>query len=312
MLPVVIGVVFIVFTISHFAGDPVLTMLGDNYTQEQYDAVEHQLGLDRPFFVQFFDYVVNIVTQFDLGTSYLTRQDVREEVLIRMPISLKLAFLSMAFSIAVGAPLGVISAVRQYSKLDYTVTVSAMLCASMPGFWVGLMLIIIFSLNLGIVPASGIETWKHWILPCIAIGMMPIASICRMTRSTMLEVIRQDYIRTARSKGVSELKVIWSHALKNVAIPVITLIGTMISVTIGNSVVIESVFTVPGLGSYIVSAIYAKDYNCVVGAVFVFALVICVINLIIDVVYGYIDPRIKAQYIAAGKKMKKPVSKATT
>ena len=305
MIPVLLGVLLIVFIINRISGDPVAQKLQADYTQEQYDAVKASMGLDKSYPIQFFNYVWGVITRLDLGNSYFTNRSVWEEVRVRLPLSLQLACFSMVIAIIIGVVFGIISAVKQYSALDYSATIIAMICASMPSFWVGMVLMLIFSVTLKWFPATGLGTWKHWILPCIAIGLAPIASICRMTRTTMLEVIRQDYVRTARSKGLSNTKVIFDHALKNCAIPIITVVGLFLSVTIGNSVVVESVFAIPGLGSYIVNSINARDFPNVQGAVLVFSIVVCLMSLIMDVAYGLVDPRIRAQYSAKNIKTKK-------
>lgn len=308
MIPVLLGVVFIVFTINHFSpGDPVVSLLGSNYTQEQYDAKEAELGLDKPFFTQFFNYVKGIVTKFDLGTSYQTKRPVRDEILERFPVTLKLGLIGMLITVIVGVPFGIISATRQYSKMDYGVTIVSLFFASMPSFWMGLMAILIFSLNLQWLPATGLDTWKHWILPALTIGLSPVATVTRITRSSMLDVVRQDYIRTARSKGLTEYRVIVKHALRNALIPVVTIVGMQLGLVMAGSVVIEAIFAIPGLGSLMMAAINAKNYPIIQGSVLLLSLSICVMNLIVDLVYGFIDPRIKAQYSAPKGKRKKLV-----
>ena len=302
MIPVMLGVLLFVFIVSRLSGDPVAGMLGENYTPEQYEEMRAHLGLDKPYLVQFYEYVRGVVTEFDLGASFRYKRPVIDEVRARLPLSIYIAMIAMGWSVAVGTLVGIISAVRQYSGLDYSATVIAMICASMPSFWFGMMLMLLFSLKLGLVPATGIASWRSFILPCITIGLSSVASFCRMTRSTMLEVIRQDYIRTARSKGLSEIKVIMGHALQNSAIPIVTLLGVQMNLAIGNSVVIENVFSIPGLGSYMIEAINGKDYPCVQGAVLVFSMVVCFINLGVDILYGVIDPRIRTRYTGSSLK----------
>ena len=306
MLLVLLGIMLFVFIISRVSGDPVPNLLGDTYTQEEYDAMRTKLGLDKPILIQFYENVKGIVTEFDLGTSYTFKNPVREEVAVRFPLSLQLAVISMAWALPVGVLLGIISAIRQYKPEDYTLTTLAMLCASMPSFWVGLMLMLLFSLTLKLVPATGLASWKSYILPCVAMGLHPVANFCRMTRSTMLEVIRQDYIRTARAKGLSQFKVIINHALQNSAIPLVTLLGTQISIAIGNAAVVEQVFNIPGLGSYMIYGITMGDYPIVQGSVLVFSMMVCILNLIIDILYGVIDPRIKAKYTNTRIKLQFP------
>ena len=296
MIPVLFGVIVIVFAINKVSGDPVAALLSPDATAEQYAEKRVELGLDKPLVVQLVNYIKGIVTRLDLGISYKTGRPVNREVLERFPTSMKLAVMSILFSVAIGVPFGVISAIRQYSAIDYSVTVIAMFFASMPGFWLGLMLIIIFSSKLNWLPASGLDSLKHWILPSLALGMSPIATICRTTRSSMLDVIRQDYIRTARAKGLTDFTVIRRHALKNALIPVLTVIGIQTGFVFGSSMVIEAVFSVPGLGSLMMTAISQKNFTVIQGSVLFLSLTISVLNLLVDVLYGFVDPRIKAQY----------------
>ena len=249
MIPVLLGVLLIVFTISHFMpGDPVISVLGTEFTEEEYVAKKHEMGLDKSYFEQFFNYVYKLVTRGDLGTSYATSQPVANEIHNRIWISLAIGVLGLLVTALIGIPFGILSATKQYSVWDYSVTVAAMFFASVPGFWLALMMMIVFALKLRWLPASGITTWKHYIMPVLCNAMMSVASTTRMTRSSMLECIRQDYIRTARAKGLKESAVIWKHALKNALIPVITMIGGQMSMLIGGSVIVESIYNIPGMG----------------------------------------------------------------
>ena len=309
--PVLFGVLLIVFTINYLTpGDPVVAVIGIDYTQEQYDAMEAQLGLDKPYLVQFFDYVKGVVTKFDLGTSYTNQRPVSEQILERMPLTLELGTIGIVIAIILGIPFGIISATKQYSLVDYSVTIFSLFFASMPNFWLALMLIIIFSLKLGWFPATGAATWKGWILPCITLGLAPISTIARQTRSSMLEVIRQDYITTARAKGQTEHRIIWKHALGNAMIPIITVVGFMVSTIVGGSVIIENIFNFPGLGALMMTAVTNKDYPMIQGTVLVISVFVCFINLLVDIIYGFVDPRIKAQYLSGGKTRKKSKGKA--
>ena len=270
-----------------------------------------QLGVDQPFFVQFFNYIKNIVTKFDLGTSYSSKRAVLTEIGARFPVTMKLGLLGILITVGLGIPFGVISAVKQYSALDYTVTAFALVFASMPPFWIGLVLMIFFSLQLGILPSSGIDGgWTSWILPALTIGLSPVASVCRMTRSSMLDVVREDYIRTARAKGLKESKIITHHVLKNGLIPVVTVVGVHLGGVVAGSVVVESVFSIPGMGNMVMQAINTNDYPLIQGSVLVMAFCVCVINLLTDLVYGFIDPRIKAQYAPAKRKKKETAAPA--
>jgi peptide/nickel transport system permease protein len=296
MIPVILGILLIVFAINRMSGDPVVMLLGGEATEEEYAQERHRLGLDEPLPVQFFQYVKGIVIQFDLGTSFVSRRPVSEQIIVRLPTTLALVMISLLISSVVGVSLGVASALNQNTKIDYILTVSALIVASLPSFWFALMLILIFSVNLGILPATGLETWKSWILPCIVLGLGPVSNLCRTARSSMLEVIRQDFIRTAKSKGISDNKVIFKHALKNALFPVITVFGIIASFSIGGQVVVETIFTIPGIGAYMMEAILNRDYPVVQGTVVVLSLMICVINLLVDIAYGFADPRIRMRY----------------
>lgn len=304
MLLVMFCVVLFVFILGRVAGDPVATLLGEGYTQEQYDAMEKEMGLDKPYPVQFFNYIKGIILHFDLGTSYQTRTPVIDAIKLRFPISLRIAIFTMLWSIPVGVLVGIISAIKQYSKLDMTLTTSAMILAALPNFWSALMLMILLSLNLKLLPATGLESWTGYIMPCIALGLRRVAIFCRMTRSTMLGVMRSDYVRTARSKGLDEKVVIFKHMLPNAAIPVIAMLTNSFEIVIGGSAVIENIFRIPGLGSYLIYSINTGDYPAVQGAVLVLSLVVCVLNFLTDLCYAAIDPRIKAKYKNSGSTRK--------
>lgn len=307
IIPVMLGVVLIVFTIDRFSpGDPVAAELGGTYTQEQYDAKKAELGLDRPFVVQFVDYVGGIVLRGDLGESFHTGLSVSKSIADRFPVTLKLAIISILIAIGCGIPFGVISATRQNTILDRVVTVFSLVFAAMPGFWLALMLMIMFAINVKWFPASYVADmgWKSWVLPSLASGLSFIATITRMTRSSMLDVVRQDYITTARAKGQKEGVVITKHALRNALIPIITTVGFQFGILIAGSVVVETIFNMQGLGSLMMTAINNKDYPIIEGCVLVLSALICIINLLTDLAYGFADPRIMAQY-SGGKKKKK-------
>ena len=315
IIPVVLGVLLIVFSVMRMApGDPAMAALGNRYTEEQYEAKKEELGLDRPFLVQFADYVVGVVTRFDLGTSYKSNRSVNTEILERLPVTLRLGLTGIVITVVLGVPLGILAAVKQYSIGDYIATVLSLIMASMPSFWLGLMLIIIFALQLQWLPASmpsiAAASAKYWVLPAITIGLPPVASVLRFTRSTMLDVVRQDYIRTARSKGLSEKVVIFKHALRNALLPIITFVGIMLGGTVAGSVVIESIFSIPGIGSLVTTAVSNQDYPIIQGCVLVLSILICLINLVIDVVYGFVDPRIMSMYTSGKKKDRKKHAEA--
>ena len=312
MIPVLLGVLFIVFTINHFGpGDPVASLLGGNYTQEQYDAKEKELGLDKPFLTQFVDYVVGIVTELDLGSSYQTYRPVRDEILERFPTTLLLGMLGVLLTVVVGVPFGIISATKQYSVLDYIVTIVSLIFASIPSFWMAMMFQLTLSHKMGLLPATYTAgSAVSMILPVLTLGLSPVATVTRMTRSSMLDVIRQDYIRTARAKGLSERDVIWKHALKNALIPVITVVGMQLGSIIAGSVVVEAIFSIPGLGSLLMNAINNRNYPVIQGSVLFMSIFISLMNLLVDLIYGFVDPRIKAQYGGGKKKAAKKAEPA--
>lgn len=297
MIPVVLGVSFIVFTIMAITpGDPGSIILGAGAVQEDIDALNHELGYDQPFFSRYFMYIKDVVTKFNFGTSYYTKQDVRLMIASKIPFSFAVAFNAILFSVIVGIPLGVLSAVKQYSLLDSIPTFMAMMLASAPGFLIGMVLMLIFSLHLGWLPTTGVETAKHYILPMLALGLPYAGRQLRFTRSSMLETIRQDYIRTVRAKGAPERRVIWGHAMRNALMPVITVVGNNFGGLLGGAVVVETLFTIPGLGSYIVDSIKQKDVPSVMGGTMALATMFAFIMLAVDLLYALVDPRIRAKY----------------
>lgn len=296
-IPVLLGVILIVFTIiSLTPGEPARLILGVYAEQEAIDAFNEEHGLNDPFPERLFNYVKDIVTELDFGRSYRTNKPVFEVILGRFPVTLKLATLSILFSSIVGISLGVISAVKQYSVLDTVSTITAMTFASVPAFWLGMMLILAFALKLHILPSNGIDSWRSYILPIITLVVSGAAGLLRMTRSAMLETVRQDYIRTARAKGASERDVVVKHALKNALLPVVTSLGMSFGMSLGGAVVIESVFSIQGVGTLVVDAIRDKDFPLVLASILFLAAMFCLVMLLVDLAYAFIDPRIKAKY----------------
>ncbi len=297
LLPVLLGVLLIIFILSEITpGDAARQLAGEFASEEDVQAIREELGLNRPFLERFFSYLTGLVTRGDLGVSYQTGQPVIQEIADRFPTTLLLALVSMLFSILIGIPTGIISAIRQYSWIDSTSMVVALVGVSMPNFWQGLLNIIVFSIWLGWLPASGFYGWQYWILPAVTIGTSSAAMITRMTRSSMLEVIHQDYIRTARAKGQKENVIIIKHALKNALIPIVTVVGIQFGGLLGGAVLTETVFAIPGLGKFMVDAIKARNYPVVQGGVLVLAVIFSVVNLLVDILYSYIDPRLKSMY----------------
>lgn len=297
LIPVIIGVTFIIFTMMYLTpGDPAKIMLGESAKAEDVARLREELGLNKPYLVQFGNYVKKAVLEQDIGRSYITKRPVTTEVMGRFPVTLKLAAFSILIAVAIGIPIGIVSATKQYSLFDNISMVVALLGVSMPNFWQGLLLILLFSVTLGWLPASGFSSFKHMILPAVTIGTSTAAVITRMTRSSMLEVIRQDYIRTARAKGQVESKVVNRHALKNALIPIITVVGLQFGYLLGGAVLTESIFAVPGVGRLMVDSIKTRDFPVVQGAVLFIAITFSIVNLFVDIMYAYVDPRIRSQY----------------
>lgn len=306
LIPVLIGVVTIVFILNQLMpGDPARMLAGEGASEEAVEQLREEMGLNRPLLVQYFDYLFGIFTQGDLGTSYKTGEPVLKEVLDRMPTTLVLAGISTLIAVGIGIPLGIAAATWQNSVIDYLSSCLSFIGVSMPNFWQGLMNILLFSVYLGWLPSSGFYGPEYWVLPCLTVGTSTMATITRTTRSSMLEVIRQDYIRTARAKGLSEYNVIVKHALSNALIPIVTIVGLEFGSLLGGAVLTETVFAIPGIGKYMVDAITNRNYPVIMGGVVILAFIFSVCNLVIDVLYAYIDPRMKSQY---GTKKRKRVT----
>ena len=297
LIPVLLGISFIIFAIMSFTpGDPARMKLGDAASEEQVMALREEMGLNDNFFVQYLRYIKNAL-HGDFGKSYRNNISVFDEILARFPNTLRLAFWGIVISVSIGIPVGVISAVKQYSVIDHISTVAALLMTSLPSFWLGLMMMLLFANKLGWLPATGADTWKNFIMPSVAVAATSLATLIRMTRSTMLEVIRQDYIRTARAKGASEKTVVFKHALRNALLPVVTVIGINFGSLLGGAMIAETVFAIPGLGSLMIASVRAKDTPCVMASVLFVAIAVGLTNLLVDILYAYIDPRIKSQYV---------------
>lgn len=311
MIPVLLGVMIVVFTIMYITpGDPARMILGDAAQQEAVDQLREELGLNDPYIVQLGRYLKDVIFHLDLGESYSTGKSVFGEIAQRFPTTLTLASLSVGIAVLVGVSMGIISATKQYSIFDKLATSVSLLGVSMPTFWAGLMAVIIFAVQLRWLPPSGSYGPEYWVLPSLVLGLHCSATIMRMTRSSMLEVIRQDYIRTARAKGQKESVVIVYHALKNAMIPVATVIGMQFGGLLGGSILIESIFAIPGLGKFIIDSINTRDNPVVQGGVLLLALSFSIVNLLVDILYSYLDPRIKSQYKVFKKKKKGAASDA--
>lgn len=297
MIPVVIGITFLVFMIMQLApGDPVRMILGDSAEPEAIEAMREEMGLNDPVLVQYGRYMVDLL-HGDMGTSYTNQRPVAQEVFSRVPATFELALVSAVVSILIAIPLGVIAAVKQNTLFDNLSMVVSLVGISMPAFWLALMLMLVFSLRLGWFPVQGNgDGWRSFVLPSISIGFMNMAAIARTTRSSMLETIRQDYIRTARSKGITEGEVIMHHAFGNALIPTITVVGVQLGGLLGGAVLTETVFAWPGLGRLMVQAVNGRDVPVVMGCIVILSIGFSIVNLIVDLAYGFIDPRVRTMY----------------
>ena len=296
LIPVLIGVTFLVyFIISLSPGDTAAMLAGEDADAATIEALRHELGLDQPVIVQYARYMLNLL-QGDMGNSYKTGRPVTSVIVSCFPNTAKLAFWSILVAVGIALPIGIISATKQYSMFDNVGMVVALIGVATPNFWLGLMMIILFSLNLGWLPSGGSNGWKSYIMPAITLGTGDAALITHMTRSSMLEVIRADYIRTARAKGVPEHKVVYQHALRNALIPVVTAIGLQFGSLLGGATLTETVFAWPGIGRSTVDSIKTKDTTQVLGNIVVLTITFSCVNLLVDILYAFIDPRIKAQY----------------
>jgi len=320
LVPVLLGTSIIAFSLMHLApGDPARTMAGEHASQQTINAIREKYGLDKPLYIQYGIWLSNAL-HGDMGRSIVSNEYVPKEILDRFPNTFELTFCSMILAILVGTVAGIISASKQYSTLDYTFMGIALFGVSMPVFWLGIMLMMIFGVFLRWLPIAGridivisfhritgfyildsiitgnfaalVSTLRHLILPSIALATIPMATIARVTRSSMLEVLRQDFIRTERAKGLSERVVIYKHAVRNAMIPVITVIGLNFGLLLAGAILTETVFSWPGIGRYVVRAVWMRDYPAVQGCVLFFAFVFVIVNLITDIIYVYIDPRI--------------------
>jgi peptide/nickel transport system permease protein len=303
MLPYIVGrvlqailsmlvVISIVFVLARFSGNPVHLLLDVNATQQDLEILTRHLGLDKPLPVQYAMYVKNIAFG-DFGTSILTRRPVTEHIWERLPATVELGVVAMFLSIAIGVPIGVYSAVRRGGALDDAARVFAVLGQSVPAFWLGLMLILLFGVMLGVLPAGGHGGIQHLILPAFTLGYFTSAAIMRLTRSSMLEVLGSDYIKFARLKGLHEQIVLWKHGLKNALLPVITFAVMLFVQFLGGAVVTETVFAWPGLGRLILESITTRDYPIVQAGVLVLSALYLTANLCVDVLYSYLNPRIR-------------------
>jgi peptide/nickel transport system permease protein len=289
------------FMLRAVPGDPIVVMLGPEYTPEAAEALRHKMGLDEPVYVQYLKWAGNVLTG-DLGTSISSPEPVIDTIKIGLPKTLSLAGLSFVLGLVIAVPAGIISALRRNSAVDYAASLIAFLGVSMPGFWLGIILILVFAVRLNWLPAVGystieedgfVEWFKHLLLPALAIGTSYAAILMRFVRAGLLEVLNADYIRTARAKGVAERGVIFRHAMRNAMIPVVTVIGIQLALLLSGAVVVETVFSIRGMGRILVGAIFDKDYPIVQGIILLTTVIFVLANLIVDILYTFLDPRIK-------------------
>jgi peptide/nickel transport system permease protein len=291
-LVVLFGVSFVVFAILHLTGDPALVLLPPDASIEDVRRFREAMGFNDPFLVQYGRFLTGAL-RGDFGQSIRHGEPAFGLVVERMPATFELAGAALLLALCLSIPAGILSAVRRNSPLDYLATVVALFGQSLPTFWLGIMLILLFSVQFHLLPSSGRGTLSHLVLPAVTLGLFTTARITRLTRSGMLEVLDQDYIRTARAKGVGDPPVVWKHALKNAAIPIVTIVGIELGTLLGGSVITETIFAWPGVGRLSVQAIANRDYPVVQAAVFLLASTFVLVNLLVDVVYTYLDPRIR-------------------
>lgn len=297
MIFILLGVSIITFFMMYIVpGDPAeiiaIEQFGVEVSMETIECVRTKYGLDRPVYIQYFHWLTNIL-QGDFGYSYRTDRPVLNEILAKLPATIQLAIAGTILSLTIAIPIGVISATKQYSVIDNLSMTGALIGVSMPNFWLGLLLILFFSLYLGWLPVFGRGGIEHLILPAITLGTGMAAITTRLTRSSMLEVLRQDYITTAKAKGLREKVIIWKHALKNALIPVVTVIGLQFGGLLEGAVIVETIFAWPGVGRLLVDSIFARDFAMVQGCVFFMAIIYMLVNLMVDISYAYLDPRIR-------------------
>ncbi len=294
-IPVILGVILVVFILTTIVpGDPARIMMGQRGDPETIKLIRQEMGLDNPIHIQLFDFYKDVIT-FDLGRSYRNNMTVVQAILNRLPVTATLAIGAMIISVLVGVTLGIISAVKRYTLIDYFSMVFALLGISAPVYFVGLLLVLLFATHLGWIPGTGVGDgeWIYYVLPLVTLGVRPMALIVRLTRSTMLEVVNQDYVTTARAKGLRERVVIIKHALKNALIPVVTIVGLQTASLLSGVMLTETIFSLPGLGRLSIEAVINRDFPIIRGVVLFMALVFVAANLLVDLSYGFFDPRIR-------------------
>lgn len=302
LIPVLMGVLFIVYLILYLTpGDIAQLILGNEYTEEAATLLRAKLGLDKPFLVQYFNYIGTLL-HGSFGTSYFSGEPIINEIAVRLPNTIYILIASVILCVVLSIPIGVQAAVKPNSAFSAFSTIFALLGLATPNFWLGLMLILLFSLHLGWLPSSGLDSFSAILLPAFTVGTGNMAGAMRTTRASMQESIRQDYVRTARAKGLKRRDVIYGHALPNALLPTITVIGMDIGTLIGGTVLTETVFSIPGIGRMMVSSIQQRDTPSVLACILIMSAGVGLASLAVDLVYAMVDPRIKGKYISGGRK----------
>ena len=300
-IPILLAVIFIVFTLLYFApGDITMQILGTQWSPERAAVLKHELGIDLPFFTQFFNYLKGLFTG-NFGISYMTRESVAGMLAVSLPNTIYILLASVTLSVIIAIPMGILAALKPNSFFSGFATVFALIGVSAPAFWIGLLLMLLFSLKLGWLPSSGLESFSSIILPSIVMSLTYLASLSRTTRSSMIEAMRMDYIRTAKAKGVKEKTIVYKHALRNALLPTVSLIGFIIGEMFGGATIVETIFGIPGMGRLLVESVNKRDMNPVLGCVTVMAIGVAIMSILTDVTFAFLDPRIKAQYVSGGK-----------
>ena len=304
-IPILLGISIVVQVLIDVApGDPARQLVGMDPQPGEYEMIREQLRLDDPIYVRYGLFLSNLL-KGDFGTSFYTKRPVMQDILSRWSYTVTMAVLAILVSTIIGIPLGIFAATHQYKISDNLAVLASLVTVSMPSFWFALLLVQLFAVKLGILPVSGIRDWRGWILPVISISMGYAATITRQMRSNMLEVVRQDYIITARAKGQSERKVLYKHALKNALIPVVQVIGGIYGMALGGALIAETIFSIPGLGSFTLTGLQNRDYPVIQGNVLFLSTLFCVIMLLIDLAFAFIDPRIRSQFARRRKSVMK-------
>jgi peptide/nickel transport system permease protein len=310
MIPILLGISFIVLILIDISpGDVARIIVGSEAEEWEYQQVREELRLDDPLLVRYGRFIVNTL-KGDFGKSFITKKDVWADMMSRFPYTLALAALSLIIAVLIGIPIGIYAATHQYTWKDNTAILLSLFCVSMPAFWFALILVQIFAVKIRLLPPAGIDSWKGWVLPSISLALGYAAAIARQMRSNMLEVIRQDFIVTARAKGLSERKVLYRHGLKNALIPVIMIAGTMFGLSLGGALIAEVIFSIPGLGNYTLVALANRDYPAIQGSVLFLSTLFCLVILLIDILFAFVDPRIRSQYVRKKKRHKEVRSSA--